>query len=103
MRGGRVADFIHALHNGVEGRVITYGRVSAVKVIVNGSGQTDDGKVELVGENTRAGKRTVTTDHHECIYFMSAEIIVSELTPLGCLELGAARGFQDCATHLNDI
>ena len=44
---GSVADAVHTLHDGVHRRVVADSGVSAIKVVVDGSRQTDNGEVEL--------------------------------------------------------
>ncbi len=55
MRGGRVAYFVDAFHDGVQGSVVAYGFVGAVKIIVDGARQADYGEVEFVGEDACTG------------------------------------------------
>ena len=76
MGGGGVADFVDALHDGVEGGVVADCGVGAVEVVVDGSGQADDGEVELVGEDASAGERAVAADDHHGVDFVAAEHVV---------------------------
>ena len=47
MRVSRVADTVYTFHNGIHRGIVSDGRISTVKVVINGAGQTDDRKVEL--------------------------------------------------------
>ena len=65
VRGGGVAYFVDTLHDGVKCGVVANGGVGAVKVIVDGAGQTDDRYLEFMAEYAGSRKRTVTADHYE--------------------------------------
>lgn len=40
VRGGCIPDFVHTLHNGVQGRIISDCKIGTVQVIVDGTGQS---------------------------------------------------------------
>ena len=103
VRGGGVTDLVHALHDGVQGRVVAYGCVGAVEIVVNGAGEADYREVELIGENARAGQRAVAAYHHQSVDLVTAQIVVCQLASLGGLEFGAAGCFQYGAAHLYDV
>ena len=103
MRCGGVADFVDTLHDGVEGSVVAYGGIGAVEVIVDGARQADDGEVEFVGKDARAGERAVAADDDQGVYLVALDHVVGELTSLGRLKLLAPGSLEDSAALLYDI
>ena len=103
MAGGGVADFVGALHNGVQRRVVADGGVGAVQVVVDGAGQADHREVELVGKDARAGERAVAADDDDGVDAVAACHVVGQLAAFGGLELLAARRLEDGAAALDDV
>jgi len=101
-RGG-VAYLVDTLHYGVQRRVVAYGGVGAVQIIVDSAGQTDYGEVKFVGEYAGAGKRTVASYHHEGIDFVASDNIVGQLASFGCLEFHTTGRLEYGAALLYDI
>ena len=60
-----VADAVHALYDGVHRGVVTYSRVGAVEVVVDGTGQTHTAHIVCACKIHSAGERTVTAYHHQ--------------------------------------
>ena len=89
-----ITDTVHALYDGVHGCIISDGIVSAVEVVVDGTRQSDTADIKLTCEIHCSGKRTVTSDDNECIYFLFLDILKSllasfhghELLGTGCLQ-----------------
>ena len=98
-----VTDFVHALHDGVEGGVVAYSGVGAVEVVVDGSGKAYDGEVVFVGEYARAGKGAVAAYHHQSVNLVAAQIVVGKLASFLSLELGAAGCLEYGSAHLYDV
>ena len=103
MTGSSIADLVDALHDGVERRIISYGTIRAIEVVVYGTRKTYDWIVEFVGKNASAGQRTVAADNDEGVNAMSTQDIVCQLTAFRCGELLAASCFENGSALLNDI
>ena len=101
--GGCVAYLIHALHDGVQGGVVTYGEVGAVQVVVYSSGQADARHVIFLCEESCAGERAVAADDDKSIDAGSLHVLVSFGTALFCHEILAACGLQNCSSATDDI
>lgn len=103
---GSVADAVHTLHDGVHSGVVAYGRVGAVKVVVDGTGQTHAAHVEHLGEVAGTGKRTITSDNYQRVYLLFLQGLVRlllsffshKLLGAGCLQDGSTR--HDDAAHV---
>ena len=103
MAGGRVADLVDAVHDGVQRRVVADGRVGAVEVVVDGAGESDDREGVLVAEDAGTGQRTVAADNDERVDSAALQHVIGTLASFGGLELLASRGLQDCAAALDDV
>ena len=66
----RIPYSVNTLHNGIHGSVIAYCIVSAVKVIVNRSRQSNATNVVFLGKETGSCQRTITTYDNECVYLL---------------------------------
>ena len=97
-----VAEFVHTLHNGVEGSVVPDGRVGSPKVIVNGTGNTDDGDVIFLCKKPCASESTITTDDDQGIYLLTLEGIISSFSTFRGLELITTGRFEDRTTALDN-
>ena len=75
----------------------------AVEVVVNGSWQTDNGEIELVGEDARTRERAVAANHNKGIDAVTFQRVVGQLAAFGSLELLATCGFEDGAAALDDV
>ena len=67
VRGGRIRDFVHTLHDGVQGRIITYGKIGAVQIIVNGAEQSYARHIIPLRKDPGSRQGTVSTDNYQCI------------------------------------
>ena len=103
VRGGRVTDLVDALHDGVQGRIVTDGEVGAGEVVVDRTGQADDGEVVLLGEIASAMQAAVATDDDEGFDAVFDDHVVGLTSALGGTELVAAGGLEDGATTLDDV
>ncbi len=103
MAGGGVADFVDAFHDGVQRRVVAYGCISPVEVVVDCAREADYGEVELVGENARARQGTVAADYYEGVDFVASDDVVGQLAAFRRLEFLAAGSLQDCAALLDYV
>ena len=101
MRGGRVTDLVHALHDCVQGSVIAYCGVSTVQVIVNGPGNADARHVEFLGEDLRSGKGTVSADDDESVNTMRTYIVICLLPAFRSHEILRTGCLQYCSSALD--
>ena len=74
-----VADLVHALHYGIERRIISYGGIRSVKVIVYRSRQSYARDIEFLGEYLRTGKRAVSSYDDQGIDTVLDHIVISFL------------------------
>ena len=74
-----VADLVHALHYGIERRIISYGGIRSVKVIVYRSRQSYARDIEFLGEYLRTGKRSVSSYDDQGIDTVLDHIVISFL------------------------
>ena len=100
---GRVADFVHALHDCVQCGVVAYGQVRAVQVVVYRAGQTYARHVKLFGKDASAGKASVAANYHQGVYVVGHHVVVGLLSALCRLELLASGRLQYGASALDDV
>lgn len=62
-----ITQLVHALDDCVEGCVVADGGIGAVKVIVNGTRQSDNREVILSGQCLSSGKGTVASDYYQSV------------------------------------
>ena len=74
-----VSDLVHALHYGIERRIISYGGIRSVKVIVYRSRQSYARDIEFLGEYLRTGKRAVSSYDDQGIDTVLDHIVISFL------------------------
>lgn len=74
-----VADLVHALHYGIERRIISYGGIRSVKIIVYRSRQSYARDIEFLGEYLRTGKRAVSSYDDQGIDTVLDHIVISFL------------------------
>ena len=74
-----VADLVHAFHYGIERRIISYGGIRSVKVIVYRSRQSYARDIEFLGEYLRTGKRAVSSYDDQGIDTVLDHIVISFL------------------------
>ena len=103
MRRSRIANLIDTLHDGVEGCVVTDGRVSAAKVVVDGGWDGDTGNVVFLCKDTGSVNRAVTTDDDKRIDFLALKVLKSTLTTFFTTEVLAGRRLQDGTALLDDV
>ena len=100
---GRVADLIHGLDGGVDGRVETDRVVGAVEVVIDRSGDADEGHAVLLGEDLGAGERAVTADGDTGVDVVAAQVLGGLHAALGRHETHGAGGAQHGAAALDDV
>ena len=94
VRGGRIPDFVHTLHDGVQGRIISYGKIGAVQIIVNGAGQSYARHIILLRKDPGSRQGTVSTDNYQCIDVLFLYDLISFLASFGSDESLGAGCFQ---------
>ena len=103
VRGGRVADLVDAVDDGVERRIVADGRIGAVEIVVDRAGKADHRHVVFAGEIFGAGKRAVAADHDQGVDM----VVVQHFKGLGAAfrrpEFLAAGGLENRAAPLDDI
>ena len=102
VRGHGVANLIDSVEYRVAGGVEAQRVIGVGKVVVDSAGNADSREAQL-GQNLRAHKRAVAADDDKPLYSVTAQVFDALSPALGCLELGAASGAQDCAAALNDV
>ena len=66
VRGGRIADLVHTFHDGVQGRIVSDGRICPAEVIVYRARQADADNVGIfIGKQTRPRQGTVSADNDQ--------------------------------------
>lgn len=103
VRHGRVAYLVHRLHDGVQGRVITYRRIRAGEVVVYRSGKAHNREVEFGRELPRPGQRTVAAYHHERVDVFALHVLERLPASFEGLKLLAPGRFQDGSAELDDV
>ena len=98
-----VTNLVNALHYGVEGSVITNCGVGSIKVVVDGSRQTNHGHIPFRGKNLRSGKRTVAAYDYQGIDSGSLHLLVGLLATFGSAESIASGGLQDSPSSLDGV
>ena len=83
-------NLVHAIHDSIQGGVVTDGVIGPVQVIVNCSGKADDRDVVLAGEFLRSGQRAVATYYYKGINLVLLDCGVSFGAALDGHELLAA-------------
>jgi len=102
VRVGRVANLVHALHDGIQRGVVADGQVGAGEVVVDGAGQAYAGHVVLLGKQAGARERTVTADDHKGVYPVLLHHLEGLLAALGGHKLLAASRLQYGAAATDD-
>ena len=102
VRTGGVANAVNTLHDGVHRCIVTDGGISAVKVVVDGARQPNDGEVELHSKVACASQGTVASDDDQCIYLFLQASLIGFLLAFWCHELLAAGALQNCAALGDD-
>ena len=99
----RVAEFVDGLHDRVQGRVVSDGRIGPSEVVVDRAGKPDDRDVVLLGEETGSGERTVASDDHQGIDACGDHVVMGLFAAFGGHELLASGRFEDRAAQLDDV
>lgn len=99
----RVAEFVDGLHDRVQGRVVSDGRVGSAEVVVDRAGKPDDRDVVLLGEETGSGERTVASDDHQGIDACGDHVVMGLFAAFGGHELLASGRFENRAAQLDDV
>ena len=99
---GGITDTVHTFHNGIHRRVVSYRRVRTIKVVVDGTRQSDDRHIILFGKHSRTCQRTVTTDDHQRIDFLLLHVFESLVATFRSHELFRARRLQYRSSKIND-
>ena len=100
---GRVPDPVDRLYGGIDRRVEAYGVVRPEKVIVDGTGDTDDGDVIFFRENIRTGKSSVTANGNERIDVESLQGFEGHSSAFRRQEALASGCFENGASPVDDI
>ena len=103
VRRGRITNLINRLNHGVQGRVITDGKISAVDIIIDGTGHTNARQTVLFFEQHGTGERAITTDHHQTIESGRFGIFVRFYPAFLRAKLLTASRLQEGATEVENI
>ena len=87
MRVCGVVNLIHALHDGVERRIVTDGVIGPVQVIIDGAGQAYNRDVVFGRQLLCAGQRSVTTYYYKGVNLVFLDCSICFGTALGGHEI----------------
>ena len=97
-----VTNLIDTFHDGIERRIVAYGQVGAVQVVVDSTRQTYARHVELCSKQAGTSERAVATDDHEGVDAGLHHIVVGSLSTFLGHEVLGTGGLEYCAATAYD-
>src|SRR5690606_20735170 len=103
MGSGRIPDLVDGFQCGIECCVKTDGIVSAINIIVDGAGTTNDGNAEFLAEDLCTSKGSVSTYCHQPFNAMLLQLGKGFFPTFFGREFAASGRFQNRTASLQDV
>src|SRR5690606_28478958 len=103
MRCGCVAYFVDRFDDGIGSRVIAQGKVRSVKIVVNGSGDANNGNVIFPRKYLGTREGSVAANGDQSVDTRCLQVVIRLLPSLRFTERFAPGRFQNGAAHLDDV